>query len=65
MFHIIFLGVWFLVSIFVVLIIEENKIKIGYLPKVQETLNLFLALAVAGFVVYLPLLGIYYLIWGL
>jgi len=65
MFHIIFFGVWFLVSIIVVLIIEENKIKIGTLPKERETMNLFLALIVGGFVIYLPLLGIYYLIFGL
>jgi hypothetical protein len=65
MFHIIFLGLWIVISIFVVSIIEDNKLKMGVFPNNQEFFNTILAVCVAGFVVYLPLLGVYYLIWGL
>jgi len=65
MFHIIFLGLWIVVSILVVSIIEDNKLKMGVVSSNQEFFNTLLAVCVAGFVVYLPLLGIYYLIWEL
>jgi hypothetical protein len=64
MFHIIVIGLWVVLANLAVLFFEDAKLRSGYTPKPGETGSLILKASLAGAILYLPILGIYYLIFG-
>lgn len=64
MFHIIVIGLWVVLATLAVLFFEDAKMRSGYTPNSRETGLLIIKASLAGAVLYLPILGIYYLIFG-
>lgn len=64
MFHLIVIGLWVVLATLAVLFFEDAKLRSGHTPKPGEIGSLIIKVSLAGAVLYLPILGIYYLIFG-